>query len=133
MSSKTIFKVSGIPRPQPRPRVFRGRAISTLDKNAQEWRRCISHVAHNLAVGGVKFSTPIVVDLEFLFPTDREDRHGRPHVFVPDADNLAKLVLDVCQDAGIVTNDSLVHKLTISKVWCGIGSEGVIVTIESEA
>lgn len=129
----TIFKVTGIPRPQPRPRVFRGRAISTLDKNAQEWRRLISHVAHNLAVGGIRFSTPMVVDMQFSFATDKEDRHGTPHVFVPDTDNLAKLVLDVCQETGLMTNDSLVHKLIISKVWCKLGSEGVIVTINAEA
>ena len=46
-----------------------------------------------------------------------------------DADNLAKLVLDAMQSAGLLPNDSAVWNLEITKVWCKPGREGVKVGV----
>lgn len=53
----------------------------------------------------------------FRMPTAKSARHGLPHTFVPDADNLAKLALDCIKRAGLIKDDAAVSALTIRKVW----------------
>lgn len=111
------FTATGIPRPQPRPRVFRGRAVSTADPKARAWSDAIVRAASPL--GRVPLGdVPLAVTMLFRFPTKDSKRHGLPHTFVPDADNLAKLALDALQRSGTLANDSAVSLLSVRKVWC---------------
>lgn len=55
----------------------------------------------------------------------------RHHTQRPDSDNLAKLVMDCIQQAGLLEDDSCVCRLMVEKVWCPHGMEGVSVTLAS--
>lgn len=129
---KLILITQGHPRPQPRPRVIRGRAISTLDPLASSWKArirasssAIPRELGHLAPG------PISCSMAFLMPTKDTSRFGKPHTQVPDLDNLAKLVLDAMQDTGLIANDSHVALLSLSKSWAPADKAGVIVELEN--
>lgn len=111
-----LLSVSGIPRPQPRPIVTRGRAISIANPKTKAWADQILRAAH----AAKQEATPtgaLAVELLFRMPTKDAKRWGKPHLSVPDADNLAKLALDAMQKGGLFPNDSAVWSLSASKVW----------------
>ena len=134
------FFVSGTPRPQPRPRFVRGRAVSTLDAGSSAWKGLLrSSAGVVLSKAGktaesLGLTEAISMELTFHFATKEESRHGQPHTHKPDADNLAKLVMDALVDGGMwVGDDSRVADLTVRKRWCRAGSEGVAVSIYVDA
>lgn len=61
-------------------------------------------------------------------PTKDKTRWGQPHTFRPDADNLAKLVLDAMMKAGLLADDSIVSSLLVRKTWAQEG--GLVATIK---
>jgi len=68
----------------------------------------------------------------FYFPTSKKERPtSKWHTQRPDTDNLAKLVMDCLQQAGIMKDDSCVASLVVEKVWCLHGTEGVAVSVAS--
>lgn len=77
--------------------------------------------AHGRQTGAVR------VDLMFLMPTKDASRHGKPHTFVPDADNLAKLALDSIMRAGLIGDDSAVSSLNVSKTWAKSGALAAVI------
>lgn len=132
---------SGTPRPQPRPRFANGRVISTADSNAKFWIRRVAHACKQAMdiVGGRQSMSELIGDgaltvkMQFRFsqggdPMAKPKAHkqtGKPHTSKPDADNLAKLVLDVMTRSGVIKDDMMVSSLTIDKVWsknrdCGV-------------
>lgn len=134
--------VPGTPRPQPRPRFAKGRVVSTADPLAARWTKAcefaasmtISHlggagmIPHYL---GAK-KEPLKVELFFMFPAQRrdKDRYGKPHTRTPDADNLAKLVLDAFVRKGLVPgDDSRVCELYVKKEWCRVADAGCLAII----
>jgi Holliday junction resolvase RusA-like endonuclease len=126
-----LLNVEGNPRPQPRPRFVRGRVISTADANAKRWKDLIQSTA-KLAVEahGQIQGAAIAVVMRFDMPTPKADRHGRPHTFRPDADNLAKLALDAVMSAGLLKDDAAVSTLVVTKTWAGKG--GLILTLHDD-
>jgi Holliday junction resolvase RusA-like endonuclease len=68
------------------------------------------------------------VELLFRFEPPKSDpgRSG-PHTQKPDADNLAKLVLDVMQAGRAFADDAKVAQLTVLKVWGPAAGVGVTV------
>ena len=113
-----LFAVAGIPRPQPRPRLCRGRVVSTADANARRWVALVEAAARQaVAARGQIPAGAVAVAMAFRFPTPKAARHGLPHTFRPDADNLAKLALDAMMRAGLLRDDAAVSALTIRKVW----------------
>lgn len=132
LAVKLILITQGHPRPQPRPRVIKGRAISTLDPLARSWKARIrassSAIPREL---GRLAPGPISCSMAFLMPTKDTSRFGKPHTQVPDLDNLAKLVLDAMQDTGLIANDSHVALLSLSKSWAPADRAGVIVELEN--
>ncbi len=42
----------------------------------------------------------------------------------PDADNVAKLVLDACTRAGVWTDDTVVAQLEVRRWWVAVGVDG---------
>ena len=71
-------------------------------------------------------------ELCFLFPTQTRnaERYGKPHLRVPDVDNLAKLVLDAFVRKGLILgDDSRVCELFVRKNWCKVPDAGCIATL----
>ena len=130
-----VLIARGIPRPQPRPRLLAsGRIISAADKNAKAWIATVERSAFNLmeSIGGkqalrhyITETDPLSVRMLFRFPIGsgrnpklRGRSIGSPHLSVPDADNLAKLVLDCMTRRGLLMgDDSRVAILEVVKVW----------------
>jgi hypothetical protein len=132
--------VPGTARPQPRPRFAKGRVISTADPLAQRWINAVefytkqtiqclggpSLVRHYLGDKG----EALRADMYFLFPTEpkNKDRYGKPHLKVPDVDNLAKLMLDAFVRRGLILgDDSRVSELFIRKSYCKKQDAGCMV------
>jgi len=117
-----LLNIEGNPRPQPRPRLCRGRVVSTADANARMWKDLVRSAGKMAAEahGQIKAQAVAVV-MRFDMPTPKADRHGLPHTFRPDADNLAKLALDAVMDAGLLEDDAAVSTLVVTKTWAGKG------------
>lgn len=122
------FTALGIPRPQPRPRAFRGVIVATADPKAREWSDKVANAALR---AGQAPKGAISVTMDFRFPTRRKDRHLKPHTNTPDADNLAKLALDAIQRSKTITNDSLVAELIVRKAWDCQSAPGACFTIKA--
>lgn len=125
-----MLSVEGTPRPQPRPRLARGRVVSTADANAAKWKATIQDAARVALQGHGPVAGPLSVGMEFTFATPKKDRHNRPHTFVPDVDNLAKLALDAVVKAGLVKDDSAVSCLVVRKTWAKAG--GMVMTLSED-
>ena len=125
------FSAQGTPRPQPRPRLVRGRVVSVADANAKRWIVLVERAArlaldaHGLAGG------PLDVTMVFRMPTKAKDRWGKPHTFRPDADNLAKLALDAMMRAGLLKDDSSVSSLVIKKTWSKEAGADFVISVDS--
>lgn len=128
MDDVVLLNIEGNPRPQPRPRFVRGRVVSTADANAKRWKDQINATA-KIAVDarGILEASAVAVVMRFDMPTPKADRHGRPHTFRPDADNLAKLALDAVMDAGLLKDDAAVSTLVVTKTWAIKG--GLVMTL----
>lgn len=64
------------------------------------------------------FDKAIYVDLLFCIkPSTRKKRDLSFHAIKPDADNLAKFILDTMTSAEIITDDKIICQLTIEKKW----------------
>lgn len=118
-----MFRVHGTPRPQPRPRVIRGRAVSTADPKARLWRHAIwQEIQRTVTLRPARaplWHGPLAIEMTFIFkpPPNSPDRIGQAHTHRPDGDNLAKAAIDVMQDANIFTDDSQVAELKVTKLW----------------
>lgn len=118
-----LLNVEGTPRPQPRPRLCRGRVVSTADANAKRWKDLVRQTGKLAAEAhGQIQETAVAVVMRFDMPTDKADRYGKPHTFRPDADNLAKLALDAVMDAGLLKDDAAVSTLVVTKTWAAKGA-----------
>jgi Holliday junction resolvase RusA-like endonuclease len=126
----TVFTVNGAPRPQPRPRFIKGHVVSTADKETRLWRAKVVAVCAELPK--LPDKTPLSVEMVFRMPTPKSNRTNLPHLFTPDVDNLAKLILDAMQDANMLPNDSAVSRLTVLKRWALPGDAGVSVQVSDD-
>lgn len=135
--------IPGTPRPQPRPRFAKGRVIATADPLARRWMNAVEFYAKQTIsnLGGPKLvrhylgdkGEPIHAEMYFLFPTQprNADRYGKPHLKVPDVDNLAKLILDCFVRRGLILgDDSRVCSLAVRKNWCKIPDAGAMITLQ---
>ena len=130
--SGLAFTVAGTPRPQPRPRFVRAgsriRVVSTVAPQIQLWRTLVLRAVRQAVQGSEPLAGPLSVELLFRFEPPKSDpgRSG-PHTQKPDADNLAKLVLDVMQAGRAFADDAKVAQLTVLKVWGPAAGVGVTV------
>ena len=130
MSDYTEFTVLGLPKAQARPRaVSRGKFVKVYSPST-EWKESVKYAATKQSKIEAE---AIEVALEFYF--DRPKSHygtgknsdklkaSAPmfHTKKPDVDNLAKAVLDACQDAGLFKDDSMVLSLLIEKFYLDPG------------
>jgi len=141
----TIFNgiIFGTPKAQPRPRAFarNGKARMYDPGTAEAWKSDIAGQTkklHNMQLEG-----PLKVYLFFSFErpkshfkTDgkslKPNSPKRYFTKKPDADNLAKAVLDALTAMGVWKDDSQVVILDTTKTWCDInGRPGCVLSILS--
>lgn len=145
-TSRTLrFFAAGQPKGQPRPRAFsRGGSARVYDPGTAEgWKSCIV-LAGKSERPRQPLTTPLYVFLDFLMPRPKghyrtgknagKIKDGSPyhHTGKPDADNLAKAVLDAMTQDGWWTDDALVVRLGVSKRYTDPGERsGVWIQVEA--
>ena len=133
MMTNCRFWVAGDPKPQPRARAtVRGRHARMYNPStADEWKAAVKSMANYAGLGIEPIVGPISLELEFRFkrPVSHLTKKGelaagapRLHIKRPDADNLAKAVMDALTDIGVWRDDSQVMRLKVSKYWTWGGS-----------
>ena len=136
----TTFFVPGIPVAQPRVKAARiGKFIRIYTpKVADNWKRSVGLIFKQFKTG--IHEGPVEVNLRFLMPRPKShfNKKGlKPLAEVwcakkPDVDNLAKGVYDALTDAGAWTDDSLVVRGYIEKVYANCdGDCGCAITISA--
>jgi Holliday junction resolvase RusA-like endonuclease len=138
------FSVRGEPRPQPRPRAFarkmpNGKVLARVFDcaSAEGWKSEIA-LAVRPHLPGAPLSGPLAVTIEFWMPRPEnhfvaskrarglKTRAPEFHTIRPDADNLAKAVLDAFGHLALWHEDDQVAKLTVTKRYedpaCGPGA-----------
>ena len=123
MNRQASFYVSGTPQPQPRPRMTRtGRAYNP--PTADQWKACVRSAWSEQRAES--FARGLALTLRFVlarpashWTTKQALTKSAPlqHTSKPDADNLAKAVMDALENAGAFLNDSQITDLRISKRW----------------
>jgi Holliday junction resolvase RusA-like endonuclease len=101
--------------------------ISCADANAKRWISAVEAKARELRHQDRALEGGLFVGLEFTLPTKQKDLEGQPHISRPDADNLAKLVLDCLMRAGLIGDDATVSCLLIRKTYGQ--APGVLISI----
>jgi Holliday junction resolvase RusA-like endonuclease len=126
---------SGHPKGQPRPRAFNrnGRTAVYDPGTAEGWKGQVASACK--ALEGNQHDGPLQVELSFMMPRPKEHflkrglRPNAPRWFTgkPDADNLAKAVLDALTQIGAWKDDSLVTVLIANKEYAE--NPGCFITI----
>lgn len=121
------IRANGRPKGQPRPRAFSrgGRAAVYDPGTAEGWKGDVAVACKELE--GAAIFAPLSVTLTFYMP--RPKGHYRKngtltpsapvfmHASKPDADNLAKAVLDALTNIRAWLDDDQVCELTVRKYW----------------
>lgn len=126
MNNTITINVVGIPKGQPRPRAFvRGGRAAVYDPGtAEAWKSAVALACAELQ--GKRMAGAIDVELGFYMPRPKshyrangEYKDSAPiyHTSKPDADNLAKAVLDAMTAIGVWIDDSQVRGLSIARNW----------------
>ena len=144
--STLAFQVTGEPKGQPRPRAF-ARKMGAVhvarfyDSDvADEWKRAVQIVVLDASIVHKWPLTlgPVAISMCFSLPRPKSHfgakglKASAPvhHSGKPDADNLAKLVMDQITKSGKVwRDDSQVVSLTAHKVWASGNESGCSVLI----
>lgn len=121
------IRADGMPKGQPRPRAFSrgGRAAVYDPGTAEGWKSCVAMAAIELK--GRALHQPLSVTMTFYLPRPRHHYRSngqlKPaapvfmHDSKPDADNLAKAVLDALTNIQVWLDDDQVCELTVRKYW----------------
>ena len=113
------FWVEGTPKAQPRVKAFaRGKhaGVYTPD-TADGWKAEVRRSALAKCSTPEPLRGPLSVHLTFLMPRPKSRKVDVWHTTKPDADNLAKAVLDALGDAGIWCDDAQVVRLVAKKLY----------------
>ena len=131
-----VITVRGTPRPQPRPRfVGKGRVVSTADAGTRAWAERVRGTVRKVMADRYGFSWKgyagaVQVDLVFVLPIKDKKRHGEFCTAKPDTDNLAKLVMDAMERAGVFqVGDQQIVASAVSKVYGDEGEAGVCILV----
>lgn len=120
------FRVDGVPVAQGSKTIAKGGGKAWLrDANAgklKPWRSAVAKAADV----GVTFDCPVRVLLQFDMPRPKRPKFARPAV-KPDADKLARALLDGLTDGGLLSDDSRVVELNVSEHYSEV--PGVTVTV----
>lgn len=122
-----LIRANGMPKGQPRPRAFsRGGKAAVYDPGTAEgWKGAVALAASVLEGAGI--FTPLSVTLTFYLPRPKSHygaagklKPSSPvfiHDSKPDADNLAKAVLDALTNIRAWLDDDQVCELVVRKYW----------------
>ena len=142
------FQVTGEPKGQPRPRAF-ARKMGNVhvarfyDSDvADAWKRAVQIVVLDASIVHKWPLTlgPVAISMCFFLPRPKshfgakglKPRAPVHHSGKPDADNLAKLVMDQITRSGrIWRDDSQVVSLTVHKFWAVGAEQGCSVSIST--
>lgn len=120
-------RANGTPKGQPRPRAFarNGRAAVYDPGTAEGWKSCVAIACQEIE--GKLLMQPLSVTLTFFMPRPKSHfktsgalKDWAPqfmHDQKPDADNLAKAVLDAITQIRAWGDDDQVCELTVRKYW----------------
>ena len=137
----SIF-VPGLPVAQPRAKAvaFGGRARVYNPGTANEWKACVIH-AFKSEAGAFKEGVPVRLVMHFHLPrpnghfgSGKNSEKLKPsapshHTKKPDADNLAKAVMDALTAAGVWVDDSQVAVSMTVKLYAD-GPTGCRIMLE---
>lgn len=131
------FTAYGNPKGQPRARAFaRGGKVRMYDPGTAEGWKAIVAAAAQQFVPAKPCEGMVALDLKFWMPRPKRlskpDRDGNPtpHLAKPDADNLAKAIMDAFTQIGMWRDDAQVADLCVMKYYHQQGERpGVTVTI----
>jgi len=147
--STLAFTITGEPKGQPRPRAF-ARKMGSIhvarfyDSDvADEWKRAVQIVVLDASIVHKWPLTlgPVAISMCFSLPRPKSHfgakglKPSAPvhHSGKPDADNLAKLVMDQITKSGrIWRDDSQVVSLRVEKLWASGNESGCSVLIAEE-
>ena len=127
------FTVEGTPKAQPRVRAcVRGRHASVYTPDtADAWKADVRRSAQAKCQTPEPLRGPLSVHLTFLMPRPKSRKVDVWHTSRPDADNLAKAILDALGDACIWCDDAQVAMLGAQKRYVtGDEAPGCTVIIE---
>jgi len=116
------FFVAGEPLGEPRTRARgmmiggKARARVYRDTGADVWKQAVARAASAI-VPKEPIDGPVEVRLIFVMPRPKSRKRDVWHTAKPDADNLAKAVLDVLTKVGLWVDDSRVAGLTVLKTY----------------
>lgn len=136
MATRYDLTVEGKPLSQQRPMVTRsGHTVSNRGPNRVWMEKVREHVRRQwFEKGKPEPIESCSLTLEFTIPIANKKKWGEKHVSRPDIDNIAKLVMDAMGSGrrdvlynGILKDDSVVHSLTVKKVYGKVGSVRIIV------
>lgn len=129
MKEPISFFVAGIPKGQPRPRAFARKFGAKFSARmydpgtAEEWKGQVANSV-KLLIPPVPIECPLALKLNFFFPRPKKHRRSngelKPNAPLfytqkPDADNVAKAVMDALTMLGMWNDDSQICRLTVTK------------------
>lgn len=134
MRETISFFVVGDPKGQPRVKACKRGAFTGVytPDTADEWKKAIKVDLHD-NWDGKQFEGPVMLFLDFFFkrPKSHMCKKGlketapSKHTSRPDADNLAKAVMDALGDAGLFRDDAQVSHLVVQKGYSDSDITGV--------
>lgn len=127
--------VIGEPKGQPRPRAFARNGIVRMydPATAEGWKAAIADEWRRSASAHEKTTQPVCLTLAFYMPRPKSHfttkgllKPSAPKYFAkkPDADNLAKAVMDALTQLGVWQDDDQVVILKVSKQYADGGRTG---------
>lgn len=140
------FVAVGTPKGQPRAKAWFNKAVGSArvyDPGTADGWKAIVALAAKPHVPPSPLTGPVTVRLVFWMPRPKghyrtgkrahelRDNAPRWHTSKPDADNLAKAVLDVMANIGIWRDDTQVSRLIVEKVYSRTDKPGCLVNIEA--
>lgn len=135
------FTVRGEPKAQPRVKAARigGFVRVYTPKTADDWKGAVASAAAPFLYPE-PFSGPLALTLDFYLPRAKSHFNSKGslkesapqhHTKKPDADNLAKAVMDALTDAGLWEDDDQIVSLLARKHYADANNpEGVRVTLD---
>ena len=131
MSERHTIFLEILPVAKGRPKV--GNGFVFTPKKTREYERAVQSMAKGQFGFNPIENKPIRVTLVFCFPRPNKPKNSQWHIVRPDADNLAKAILDALN--GITwDDDALIAELFIQKTYAKEGmSPRVVVTFETIA
>lgn len=131
--------VAGVPKPQPRPRVYkRGNHAGIYNPDSADgWKLSVAcELLKNIP--NTPYMGPVSLAAKFILPRPKRlmrktDPAGEMlHMAKPDSDNLLKAVMDVCSDIQLWGDDKQVVDVFVQKRYAAKGSpSGMHLIIES--